>query len=118
MKNVKLNELKTLQKLQKYSWFKKDKELLYNSVVSNGYDIKKGKIKITYDNYIIDGHHRYYLLSKIHDGDYKVDVVKLPFNRSMYVGVLFLISIIFLPVLFVYYILLKIYYGYREVKIK
>ena len=112
MKNVKLSELKTLQKFQKYSWLKQDKELLYESLVSNGYDTKKGKIKITYDKYIVDGHHRHYLLCKIHNGDYKIDVVRLPFNRLLYVSVLFLGSIIFLPLLFVYYILWKIYYEY------
>lgn len=113
MRSVKLNELKPLQNNQQYSWFKENKKSLYDSLVSEGYDTKKGRIKVTYDNYIVDGHHRHFLLNKIHGNDFNVDVIKLPFNRKMYVSVLYGISIMILPILFIYYILWKIYYGIR-----
>lgn len=113
MKNVKLNDLKPLEQNQRYFWFKENKKSLYESLLNNGYNVKKGRIKITYDNYIIDGHHRHFLLNKMYGGDFNVDVIRLPFNRKIYVSVLFGVSILILPILFIYYIILRIYYGIR-----
>lgn len=111
MRNVKLKELKPLTKNPHYSWYEPRKRLLYDSLVENGYVKKKGVIKVTYDNYIIDGHHRHYILSKFYGDEYVIEILRIPINRKIYVGFLYLLTIIFIPFLLIYYIITKVFYG-------
>ena len=102
---VKLNELKTINTSQKYYWENTDKINLIQSFKENGFDDKKSVIKVTKDNYIIDGHHRCKILMDMFGPEHKILIRRYFYNRKFYVFVLSIILIIFSPIIIMNYIL-------------
>jgi len=100
MIKVKLSELKTINDRQVYYWEKKEK--LINDVYLNGFDYKKGCIKITSDFYIIDGHHRCRILGDKFGTDYEVYVKQLIINRFVYIFILSSVLILLSPLIIIY----------------
>ena len=107
MIEVKLSDLKTINKDQKYYWSKPDKIELIDSITENGFDSEKSIITISNDFYIIDGHHRCDILMNMYGPDYKIFVKKYFFNRKTYIITLSSILILLSPIIIIVYILKK-----------
>ncbi len=91
---IKLKELKAVNGLD---WTNEQLDMK-EEIISN-YDPKKGIIKISKDNKILDGNHRYFILIRHYGGEYEIEVDKKRFNRSFYLirfWVLFLLTFPFL----------------------
>lgn len=107
MVEVKLSDLKTINKDQKYYWSKPDKIELIDSVNTNGFDSEKSVISVSNDYYIIDGHHRCEILSDMYGPDHKIFVKKYFFSRTMYILTLSSILLLLSPIIIIIYILKK-----------
>lgn len=106
---VKLSDLKTINNDQLYYWVKKEK--LIKDIKLNGFDYKKGVIKISSDFYIIDGHHRCKILGEMFSYDYEVYVKQIKINRKTYIIILSSILILLSPLILGYRI---IKYGFKR----
>jgi hypothetical protein len=104
MAKVKLKELKTLKTNQPYFWNKSNRKSLYDDLKENGLNTKKGNIKVTFDNHIIDGHHRHKILMEIYGEDYEIKVIKFPFPKFLYISLLYTILVLSIPILLVVYV--------------
>lgn len=78
------------------------------SDIINNYDTKKGIIKISKDNKILDGNHRYDILMNHYGCDYEVEVKQMYFNRRFYVGRAWLVTLITSPIFIPYAIIYNI----------
>ena len=76
------------------SWSKKQLDMVES--ISNNYDENISLIWITNDYEIIDGHHRFKILSEIYNGDYEITVKKFNFSKKIYSVIL----LILLPIKF------------------
>lgn len=102
---VKLKDLKTINKNQLYYWGEPKKIKLIEDIKESGFDSKKSVIKVTKDNYIIDGHHRCKILTDMFGGEHKVIVKRYFYSRKLYVFVVSIILIILSPIIIMNYIL-------------
>lgn len=107
MVEVKLSDLRTINKDQKYYWSKPDKIELIDSINTNGFDGEKSVITISNDYYIIDGHHRCEILKDMYGPDYKILVKKYFFSRTTYIITLSTILLLLSPIIIIVYILKK-----------
>lgn len=73
--------------------------------VINNYDTKKGIIKISKDNKILDGNHRYDILMNHYGCDHEVEVKQMFFNRSFYVARAWLAALLTAPIFIPYAII-------------
>ncbi len=96
---IKLKDIKPIKKNIIWSY----KQLDMIEGVSNNYDENISLIWVTKDNEIIDGHHRFKILSEKYNGDYEITVKKFNFSKKIYGVILF----ICLPIYFL--ILLPLY---------
>lgn len=93
---VKLKELKRLR-ISKYDWDLRNRGYLIRDCYDNGYDVNKGYVKITSDNYIIDGNHRVKILKTISGGNFEIEVIKTFYNHKVYTSVVVFFSCLLLP---------------------
>ena len=108
---IKLSKLKTINTNQIYYWGNKEKKDLITNIRINGFDSKKGVIKISKDYYIIDGHHRCKILGEMFGYDYEVNVKQINISRKTYVIILSLILILLSPLILIYRL---VKYGFKS----
>lgn len=111
MVKKRIKELKTLYKKPSYRFDENPEKYLKisNDIEKNGFDYEKSKILITSDNFIINGHHRHYILKSIYDDDYLINVRQLPINRLTYLISTNIIFIPTLPVMLLIYFITKLF---------
>jgi hypothetical protein len=102
-KKIKLGDLVSVRKIK---WTKEQIEM--TSDVINNYDTKKGIIKISKDNKILDGNHRYEILMNHYGCEHEVEVKQMSFNRRFYVARAWLAVLLTAPIFIPYAIIYNI----------
>jgi len=108
---VKLSKLKTINTNQIYYWGGKEKKDLIKDIRINGFDSKKGVIKISKDYYIIDGHHRCKILGDMFGYGYEVNVKQINISRKTYIVILSSILVLLSPLILSYRL---VKYGFKS----
>lgn len=109
MVEKRLKDLKTLYKKQSYRFESQPEKYLkiQKNIEKNGFDYKVSKIWISSDDYIIDGHHRHYILKSIYSDDYTINVIKIPINRIMMLILWNILFILTVPILIPFFLIGK-----------
>lgn len=102
-KKIKLGDLVSVRKIK---WTTEQVEM--TSDVINNYDTKKGIIKISKDNKILDGNHRYEILMNHYGCEHEIEVKQMFFNRRFYVARAWLAALLTLPIFIPYAIIYNI----------
>jgi hypothetical protein len=111
MVEKRLKDLKTLYKKPGYNFLSDSIRYgkIYNDIKNNGYDYKKSKIIVSSDNFIINGHHRHYILKSIYNDDYVIKVIKVPINRLTYLVFYNILFISVLPIILLLFLISKLF---------
>lgn len=83
--------------------YEKSRKELRDTFIKEGYDIKKGTIKIGSDNKIINGNHRYCLLLEKYGEEHEIVVDKIFITYGIINIITTIIAILLLPIVFPYY---------------
>jgi len=94
-----LVKLKDVEPMKNIKW--RPHQIAMTSDIINSYDIKKGIIKISSDNKVIDGNHRYMILFNHYGGEHEISVLRLPINRAISTFLVIGIGLIILPLIIV-----------------
>ena len=73
-------KLKDIEQTNCVSYERKDRKKLRKTFLKEGYNIKKDIIRISIDNKILNGNHRYCLLLKKYGEEREIVVDKIPFT--------------------------------------
>ena len=87
---IKVSEIIPIQKI---TWSDNHKKLF-----ENDYDEKIGMIILGCDNKIIDGNHRFSIISQKKSGNHKIKVIKLSIKRKTFFIFVYLLFPIILPI--------------------
>ena len=111
MVEKRLKDLKTLYKNPAYQFGKNTDryEKIYNDIKNNGYDYKKSKITVSSDNFIINGHHRHYMLKSIFNDEYVIKVRQVPINRLTYLISYNILFIVIFPFFLLLFLMTKLF---------
>jgi len=98
-KKVKLKDIKQTNCVS----YEKDRKKLSETFIKEGYDIEKGIIRISIDNKIINGNHRYCLLLQEYGGEHIIVVDKIFLTYGIVTIIKIIVLILLSPILFPYY---------------
>lgn len=101
-----LIKLKNIRKPLNVSWNKSQLDMVDEIIKS--YDVKKGYIKISSDNKLLDGNHRYLILLNHYGGEHEIIVKQIGLKRIYLNLIMFILLPITLAIAIVLHLLVYI----------